>query len=51
MARFLHTGDWQLGMTRVFLDAKEAASFSVGEVVQVSTKAFSPSLFKINTDV
>ena len=38
-------------IVEVVLDAKEAASFSVGEVVQVSTKAFSPSLSKISTDV
>ena len=37
-------------IVEVVLDAKEAASFSVGEVVQVSTKAFSPSLSKINLD-
>ena len=37
-------------IVEVVLDAKEAASFRVGEVVQVSTKAFSPSLSKINSD-
>lgn len=37
-------------IVEVVLDAKEAASFSVGEVVQVSTKAFSPSLSKIDAD-
>ncbi len=37
-------------IVEVVLDAKEAASFRVGEVVQVSTKAFSPSLSKIDED-
>ena len=37
-------------IVEVVLDAKEAASFRVGEAVQVSTKAFSPSLSKINSD-
>ena len=34
-------------IVEVVLDAEEAASFVVGERVQVSTKAFSPSLSKL----
>ncbi len=35
-------------IVEVVLDAEEAASFVVGERVQVSTKAFSPSLSKVS---
>ncbi len=48
-ADVIHIGVVAIGqqIVEVVLDAEEAASFVVGERVQVSTKAFSPSLSKL----
>jgi DNA repair exonuclease SbcCD nuclease subunit len=37
MVRFLHTSDWQLGMTRHFLDAEEQGRFSQARIDAIRT--------------